>query len=128
MRNICEWRLTSKTKQGKTNNGSFLTNKTKLISCYRNAKKAWKHLQEEKSLDDKVYVPKVYDEYTSKRVLVCEWVEGIQLTNVEALTEAGIDYKEAMKIAIDAFSSQIFRSGFVHGKILFFAHNLTKKK
>lgn len=75
-----------------------------------------------------MYVPKVYDEYTSKRVLVCEWVEGIQLTNVEALTEAGIDYKEAMKIAIDAFSSQIFRSGFVHGKILFFAHNLTKKK
>lgn len=63
-----------------------------------------------------MYIPKVYDEYTSKRVLVCEWVEGTQLTNIDALTEAGIDYKVAMKTAIDAFSSQIFRSGFVHGK------------
>lgn len=75
-----------------------------------------------------MYVPKVYDEYTSKRVLVCEWVEGIQLTNVDALTEAGIDYKVAMKTAIDAFSSQIFRSGFVHGKKKITNFIETKKK
>lgn len=106
-----------KTKQGK----AFLLQKKKITNIEqnlsRNAKKAWKHLQEEKSLKDRVYVPKVYDEYTSKRVLVCEWVEGIQLTDVDALDRAGIDYKVAMKTAIEAFASQIFRSGFVHGKI-----------
>jgi aarF domain-containing kinase len=64
-------------------------------------------------------VPKVYDEYTSKRVLVCEWVDGIQLTDREALANAGLDYRVAMKIAVEAFSSQIFRSGFVHGKAIF---------
>jgi aarF domain-containing kinase len=60
----------------------------------------------------------VYDEYTSKRVLVCEWVDGIQLTDTEALKKAGLDYKTAMKISVEAFSSQIFRSGFVHGKAI----------
>jgi aarF domain-containing kinase len=73
-------------------------------------------MEKEKSLQGKVYIPKVYEEYTSKRVLVCEWVDGIQLTNTEMLQKKGIDYKEAMKIAIEAFASQIFRSGFVHGK------------
>lgn len=87
-----------------------------IIFLYSNAKKAWKHLQEEKSLKDRVYIPKVYDEYTSKRVLVCEWVDGVQLTNVEALNKKDIDYVDAMKTAIEAFASQIFRSGFVHGK------------
>jgi aarF domain-containing kinase len=76
-------------------------------------------MEKEKSLQGKVYIPKVYEEYTSKRVLVCEWVDGIQLTNAEVLQKKGIDYKEAMKIAIEAFASQIFRSGFVHGKNFF---------
>lgn len=68
-------------------------------------------------MKDRVYVPKVYDEYSSKRVLVCEWVDGKQLTNVEALKKKGIDHVDAMKTAIEAFASQIFRSGFVHGKL-----------
>ncbi|KAI9487292.1 MAG: ABC1 family-domain-containing protein [Benjaminiella poitrasii] len=80
-----------------------------------NAKKAWKHLQEEKTLKNKVYVPKVYDEYSSERVLVCEWIDGIQLTDTKALKKNGIDYVAAMKTSIEVFASQIFRSGFVHG-------------
>ncbi|KAI8354585.1 ABC1 family-domain-containing protein [Choanephora cucurbitarum] len=80
----------------------------------RNAQKAWRHLQSEKALKDKVYVPKVYHEYSSKRVLVCEWVDGIQLTKKEELEEKGLDYVRAMKTTIEAFASQIFRSGFVH--------------
>lgn len=47
-------------------------------------------------------------------------MEGIQLTDVDALDRAGIDYKTAMKTAIEAFASQIFRSGFVHGKIVLY--------
>lgn len=78
-------------------------------------------MDKEKRLYGKVYIPKVYEEYTSKRVLVCEWVDGIQLTNTERLQNKGIDYKEAMQIAVEAFSSQIFRSGFVHGKRGFFS-------
>lgn len=74
-------------------------------------------MQQEKSLKDKVYIPKVYDEYSSKRVLVCEWVDGIQLTDTKKLQDSSIDYVEAMKTTVEAFASQIFRSGFVHGII-----------
>ncbi|KAG1460769.1 hypothetical protein G6F56_005872 [Rhizopus delemar] len=81
----------------------------------RNAQKAWMHLQKEKSLKEKVYVPKVYEEYSSTRVLVCEWVDGIQLTDRDKLKSQGMDYTEAMNISVEAFASQIFRSGFVHG-------------
>lgn len=72
-------------------------------------------MQQEKKLKDKVYIPKVYKEYSSKRVLVCEWVDGVQLTDTQKLKSHGIDYVEAMKISVEAFASQIFRSGFVHG-------------
>lgn len=81
----------------------------------RNAMLAWKHFQEEPSLKDRVYVPKVYPELSSKRVLVTEWVDGVQLTDMERLKERKLNLEEAMYTTIEAFSSQIFRSGFVHG-------------
>jgi tRNA A-37 threonylcarbamoyl transferase component Bud32 len=104
-------------KQGTSNEAKRSHNEL-IIMIYSNAKRAWEHLQQEKSLNGKVYVPKVYDEYTSKRVLVCEWVDGVQLTDTRELKNRGLDYKEAMKISVEAFSSQIFRTGFVHGTFL----------
>jgi aarF domain-containing kinase len=81
----------------------------------RNSQKAWDNIQKERSLRDKVYIPKVYNEFSSKRVLVCEWIDGIQLTDKDALEEKGLDYVDAMQTSVEAFASQIFRSGFVHG-------------
>lgn len=76
---------------------------------------AKKYMDQEKALRDKVYIPKVYEEFSSERVLVCEWVDGIQLTDTAKLENSNINYVEAMKISVEAFASQIFRSGFVHG-------------
>lgn len=81
----------------------------------RNAIKADYHIQKQPTLKNKVYIPKVYQEFSSKRVLVCEWVDGVKLTDIDKLKEYKIDYQEAMKISIEAFASQIFHSGFVHG-------------
>lgn len=58
----------------------------------------------------------MYPELSSKRVLVTEWVDGVQLTDMERLKERKLSLEEAMYTTIEAFSSQIFRSGFVHGK------------
>lgn len=67
-----------------------------------------------------MYIPKVYEEFSSKRVLVCEWIDGIQLTDREALEKNGLNYVDAMQTSVDAFASQIFRSGFVHGNLYLF--------
>ncbi|KAI9284645.1 ABC1 family-domain-containing protein [Umbelopsis sp. AD052] len=81
----------------------------------QNSIKAWENLQKESSLRDRVYVPKVYSEIGSKRIMVAEWVDGVQLTALDDLKEIGASPTEAMQITIEAFASQIFKSGFVHG-------------
>ncbi|KAI8089403.1 ABC1 family-domain-containing protein [Halteromyces radiatus] len=99
----------------------------------RNGQRSRHHLEQQSQLEGKVYIPKVYPEYSTRRVLVCEWVDGVQLTDMEKITALGLDYKEAMKISIEAFSSQIFISGFVHGdphagNVLVAPHPKNKKK
>lgn len=85
---------------------------------YRNSSKAWDNLQKESSLRDSVYIPKVYSEIGSKRIMVAEWIEGVQLTALDDLKEMGASPTQAMQITIEAFASQIFKSGFVHGECM----------
>ncbi|KAF7729934.1 hypothetical protein EC973_003347 [Apophysomyces ossiformis] len=99
----------------------------------RNAQKARDNFWAEQKLRHDVYVPKIYPELSSKRVLVCEWIDGVQLTNKKKLDALGLNFQEAMKTTIEAFSSQIFKSGFVHGdphpgNVLVRAHPVKKGK
>jgi aarF domain-containing kinase len=48
--------------------------------------------------------------------MVAEWVDGVQLTALDELKAIGASPAQAMQITIEAFASQIFKSGFVHGK------------
>ncbi|RUS28815.1 ABC1 family-domain-containing protein [Jimgerdemannia flammicorona] len=82
----------------------------------RNSELAWRGVQEEPTLKGRVYIPKVFWEYTGKRVLVCEWIDGVRLTDVDGLENIGVKPEEAMRTAVDMFASQIFQSGFVHGE------------
>jgi aarF domain-containing kinase len=50
--------------------------------------------------------------------MVAEWVDGVQLTALDDLKEIGASPTEAMQITIEAFASQIFKSGFVHGECI----------
>ncbi|XP_073973213.1 aarF domain containing kinase 5 isoform X3 [Rhodnius prolixus] len=61
-----------------------------------------------------VYVPKVFWDLSSSRVLTAEWIDGIKISETEKLKEnnfslADIDYK-----LFKAFAEQIFHTGFVH--------------
>ncbi|MEQ8962723.1 MAG: AarF/UbiB family protein, partial [Coleofasciculus sp. C2-GNP5-27] len=40
-----------------------------------------------------IYIPKIYWQYTGRRVLTMEWVSGTKLTNLEAIQAQGIDAK-----------------------------------
>lgn len=64
--------------------------------------------------DDEVYVPEVYLEYTTKRILTMEFVEGVSLNKV---IESSDDEYDKKKIAIqgaDSFIKQILIYGFFH--------------
>lgn len=64
---------------------------------------------------DAVTSPKPYLKYTSKRVLVEEYVEGIRGLRAHELREAGYDRKDIAEKMVYAFLSQVFKDGFFHG-------------
>ncbi len=65
--------------------------------------------------DDGVIIPGVYWEFTSRRVLVLEFVEGIKISNHTALDNAGVDKRKIAKIVVNAMLKQAFEEGFFHG-------------
>src|SRR5438132_13187578 len=64
--------------------------------------------------DPKVYIPRVYDQYVSRRVLVLEWIDGIKINDYTALDVAGINRLEAAKRTVCAYFYQFFEAGFFH--------------
>jgi predicted unusual protein kinase regulating ubiquinone biosynthesis (AarF/ABC1/UbiB family) len=61
-----------------------------------------------------VVIPEVYLEYTSRRVLTMEYIEGIKITDIAALERAGIDKREVAQRLVDHFCEMILRDGFFH--------------
>jgi predicted unusual protein kinase regulating ubiquinone biosynthesis (AarF/ABC1/UbiB family) len=65
--------------------------------------------------DPDVVVPEVYREFTTRRVLTMEFIDGIKITRVAELEAAGIDKHVVAQKLIDVFCAQILRDGFFHG-------------
>jgi predicted unusual protein kinase regulating ubiquinone biosynthesis (AarF/ABC1/UbiB family) len=64
--------------------------------------------------DPRIFIPRTYDEYSSRRVLVLEWVDGIKINDYEALEAAGIDRLEVANRTVQAYFRQFFEVGFFH--------------
>jgi ubiquinone biosynthesis protein len=65
--------------------------------------------------DPHVRVPKVYWQYTRPRVLTLEWIDGIQLADLD-LVGTRLEERRALATRItEAWMAMIFRHGFFHG-------------
>ncbi|QMW22711.1 2-polyprenylphenol 6-hydroxylase [Sandaracinobacteroides saxicola] len=64
-----------------------------------------------------VMVPAVRWEWTTRRTLALEWVEGIKLTDVAAIEAAGIDRKALATSLVRGFLRQAIGSGFFHADL-----------
>jgi len=70
----------------------------------------------ENTKDDKGFnVPKIYWNYTTKKVLTLDRVDGISIREHEKLKELGIDLKILAENLIQHFLKQAIRDGFFHG-------------
>ena len=65
--------------------------------------------------DPTVYIPDVFLEYTTRKVLTMEYVDGIKLKDMETLRENGFDTKALAWRLTRAILQQIFNHGFFHG-------------
>jgi ubiquinone biosynthesis protein len=61
-----------------------------------------------------VYIPKVYRDFTTTRVLTAEYIEGIKISNIEALDAAGMDRKLITLRGAEVVLKQVFDHGFFH--------------
>jgi ubiquinone biosynthesis protein len=66
------------------------------------------------SQDEGVAVPKIRWIYTTKRVLTMEYVEGIKISDCDALDQAGIDRGELAERLATSICNQVLRDGFFH--------------
>src|SRR2546430_9379790 len=62
-----------------------------------------KRFQEMFKDDPTIYIPSVYDEYTSRRVLVLEWIDGIKINDYAALEKDGINRLEVANRTVQTY-------------------------
>jgi aarF domain-containing kinase len=111
----------------------------------QNALKTMEFIRSEPDLVEKVYVPKVYPELSTQKVLVAEWIDGVRLSDkkaVKSLMGEGPSVnvsslrggtKWIMDTMVQLFSAQIFSWGWVHcdphpGNILIRPHPLKPRQ
>ena len=70
----------------------------------------------ENTINDKGFnVPKIYWNFTSKRVLTLDKVVGVSIREQKIIEESGIDLKNLAESLIQHFLRQAVRDGFFHG-------------
>ncbi|MCZ2113145.1 MAG: AarF/ABC1/UbiB kinase family protein [Anaerolineae bacterium] len=61
-----------------------------------------------------IYIPKVYREHSTRRVVVLEDVEALKIADVDGLTRAGIDSRDVASLLLEAYFKQVFVAEFFH--------------
>jgi ubiquinone biosynthesis protein len=64
--------------------------------------------------DDTIYVPKVYRDLSTQRILVMEFIDGIKASDFDRLEQGGYDLKEVASRGADSILKQICVYGFYH--------------
>ncbi|MBW4559328.1 MAG: AarF/ABC1/UbiB kinase family protein [Trichormus sp. ATA11-4-KO1] len=61
-----------------------------------------------------IYVPKIYWEYTNRRVLTMEWINGTKLTQTAEIKAQGIDARYLIEVGVQCSLRQLLEHGFFH--------------
>jgi ubiquinone biosynthesis protein len=62
-----------------------------------------------------VYIPKVYRDFTTSKILTAEYIDGIKISAIEELQAAGHDPREITRRGAHILLRQVFEIGFFHG-------------
>ena len=61
-----------------------------------------------------IYVPKIYWEYTGRRVLTMEWINGTKLTHIKEIQAQGINATHLVEVGVQCSLQQLLEHGFFH--------------
>ena len=62
----------------------------------------------------RIAVPAIYRQATSRRVLTMEWIDGVKLTNLEAVKALGVDPDDMVQVGVNCSLQQLLEHGFFH--------------
>jgi ubiquinone biosynthesis protein len=79
-----------------------------------NAIQLKRNFEQGSEYDKVLYVPEIYSEYSSKNILVMERIYGIGVSEVETLSQLGVDMKLLAERGVEVFFTQVFRDSFFH--------------
>ena len=79
-----------------------------------NAQRFYNNIINDKNSDQYAYAPKVYQEYTTTKILALEFINGIKVDRFEKLKEKNIDTQIIARRLSVSFYKQIFEYGFFH--------------
>ena len=66
------------------------------------------------SSDKEIKIPEIYDEFTADKILVMEFIDGIELHNIEQIKNKKINLKPLIEHGFNAVLTQVFVHGFFH--------------
>jgi len=61
-----------------------------------------------------VYIPAIYSDFTTDKILIMERVEGVRIDNIPAIVQMGLDRKKLARVGVEAFFKQVLDDGFFH--------------
>ena len=79
-----------------------------------NVQRFYNNINKDISKNQFACAPKVYQDYTTEKILALEFMSGIKINNIEALEESGVDIKIIGKRLATTYFKQIFEYGFFH--------------
>ena len=62
----------------------------------------------------RIAVPAIYRHATSRRVLTMEWIDGVKLTNLDAVRGIGVDPDDMVAVGVNCSLQQLLEHGFFH--------------
>ena len=76
---------------------------------------------------EKLYIPEIHWDHCRKNIMVMERIHGIPIGNIDALSEANINFQQLSERGVEIFFTQVFRHSFFHADMhpgnIFVAHN-----
>ncbi len=67
--------------------------------------------------DPRIYIPKVYWDCTSMKILTLEYIDGVKSSSFEELAKMEVDRKEIAIDVLKAFMKQVYDDGFFHADL-----------
>lgn len=72
------------------------------------------HFRENLKYNDKVHIPKVFWQFTTRKIITIEYIPGIKITDIKTLENNHINPKMLSVTLVNAYFKQFFEDGFYH--------------